>query len=217
MPQLTSTNHPRVLNQQPAPSHRYRDLDLASEHDEAETGRKHWLTVLTAGMGFFTDAYDLFTIGTVTVILTPIFRFNTGLRSTLRSRSRSALPPPCSDIDERGKWLDQEPTVGGHSQFSPGMLKELLVNIGASIDAGGGSFTMRANSTLRVIVRGQPVGSGDGQQNFDAPMLRTAVDLTAYGTGLTFGSSGTNVGDRAGMTRQFSLLVNGFGVGGTGG
>jgi hypothetical protein len=24
--------------------------------DEAEVGRKHWLTVLTSGMGFFTDA-----------------------------------------------------------------------------------------------------------------------------------------------------------------
>ena len=31
------------------------------------------------------------------------------------------------------------------------------------------------------------------------------------------GSSGTNVGDRAGMTCGFSLLVNGFGVGGEGG
>ena len=36
-----------------------------------ETGMSkfHWKTVLTAGMGFFTGAYDLFIIGTVTAIL----------------------------------------------------------------------------------------------------------------------------------------------------
>ncbi|MDA8282223.1 MAG: MFS transporter, partial [Actinomycetota bacterium] len=55
--------------------------------DEAAVGRKHWLTVLTAGMGFFTDAYDLFIIGTVTVILTPIFRLNTNQISLLNSIS----------------------------------------------------------------------------------------------------------------------------------
>lgn len=55
--------------------------------DEAEVGRKHWLTVLTAGMGFFTDAYDLFIIGTVTVILTPIFHLNTNQISLLNSIS----------------------------------------------------------------------------------------------------------------------------------
>ena len=51
--------------------------------DEAEVGRKHWLTVFTAGMGFFTDAYDLFIIGTVTVLLTPIFHLSTGQISLL--------------------------------------------------------------------------------------------------------------------------------------
>ncbi|HLG66233.1 MAG TPA: MFS transporter [Acidimicrobiales bacterium] len=55
--------------------------------DEAEVGRKHWLTVLTAGMGFFTDAYDLFIIGTVTVLLTPIFHLSTNQVSLLNSAS----------------------------------------------------------------------------------------------------------------------------------
>ena len=61
--------------------------DLYRPLDEAEVGRKYWLTVLTAGMGFFTDAYDLFIIGTVTVILTPIFRLNTNQISLLNSIS----------------------------------------------------------------------------------------------------------------------------------
>ena len=55
--------------------------------DEAKVGRKHWLTVFTSGMGFFTDAYDLFIIGTVTVLLTPIFHLNTNQISLLNSIS----------------------------------------------------------------------------------------------------------------------------------
>lgn len=55
--------------------------------DEAEVGAKHWLTVFTAGMGFFTDAYDLFIIGTVTVLLTPIFHLSTNQISLLNSAS----------------------------------------------------------------------------------------------------------------------------------
>ncbi|MCL5047490.1 MAG: MFS transporter [Firmicutes bacterium] len=55
--------------------------------DNSRTTRKHWTTVLVAGMGFFTDAYDLFIIGTVTVLLTPIFHLNTGQISLLNSAS----------------------------------------------------------------------------------------------------------------------------------
>ena len=55
--------------------------------DEASLNRKHWVTVLTAGMGFFTDAYDLFIIGTVTAILTPLWHLSTGQLSLLNSIS----------------------------------------------------------------------------------------------------------------------------------
>jgi MFS family permease len=55
--------------------------------DQAQVGRKHWLTVFTSGMGFFTDAYDLFIIGTVTVLLTPLFQLNTNEISLLNSIS----------------------------------------------------------------------------------------------------------------------------------
>jgi len=55
--------------------------------DEAPLSRKHWLTVLVSGMGFFTDAYDLFIIGTVTVLLTPIWHLSTNQISLLNSVS----------------------------------------------------------------------------------------------------------------------------------
>ena len=44
---------------------------------------------------------------------------------------------------DRDEWLDVVPTFGGHSQFPPGTLEELLAGIGSAIDAAGGSFTMR--------------------------------------------------------------------------
>lgn len=43
--------------------------------------------VLTAGLGFFTDAYDLFIIGTVTTILTPIWSLTTTQLMWLNSTS----------------------------------------------------------------------------------------------------------------------------------
>ncbi len=55
--------------------------------DDASLNRKHWTTVITAGMGFFTDAYDLFIIGTVTAILVPIWHLSTGQLSLLNSIS----------------------------------------------------------------------------------------------------------------------------------
>ncbi|PHQ79234.1 MAG: MFS transporter [Coxiella sp. (in: Bacteria)] len=43
------------------------------EQDESTVNKYHWRIVFTAGTGFFTDAYDLFIIGVVTAILTPLW------------------------------------------------------------------------------------------------------------------------------------------------
>ncbi len=45
--------------------------------DEQQLSRFHGRMVLTAGMGFFTDAYDLFVIGVVTAILAPLWGLTT--------------------------------------------------------------------------------------------------------------------------------------------
>jgi len=37
--------------------------------DEAKLGRLHWKIIFISGMGFFTDAYDLFIIGVVMALL----------------------------------------------------------------------------------------------------------------------------------------------------
>ena len=43
----------------------------------------------------------------------------------------------------KAEWLDQVPTFGGHSQFPHDRLERLLAGLGVTIDATGGSFTMR--------------------------------------------------------------------------
>jgi PHS family inorganic phosphate transporter-like MFS transporter len=44
-----------------------------SEMDNAKVSSKHWKIMLISGMGFFTDAYDLFIIGVVMSLLKPIW------------------------------------------------------------------------------------------------------------------------------------------------
>jgi hypothetical protein len=53
----------------------------------------------------------------------------------------------------RDKWLDQVPTFGGHSQFPPAKLQEILAGIGAAVDTVGGSFTMRYATIVVAAVR----------------------------------------------------------------
>lgn len=42
----------------------------------------------------------------------------------------------------RDEWLDQVPTIGGHSRIPPDELGDLLAGLGAVIDAVGGTFTV---------------------------------------------------------------------------
>ncbi|MHB1516914.1 MAG: MFS transporter [Acidimicrobiales bacterium] len=100
--------------------------------DEAETNKKHWLTVVTAGMGFFTDAYDLFIIGTVTVILTPIFHLSTNQISLLNSISLLASVVGALTF---GKLMDR---LGRKRMYG---LEILILAIGAVLSAFSWNFT----------------------------------------------------------------------------
>ena len=57
------------------------------EQDDAKINRYHWRIVLTAGTGFFTDAYDLFIIGVVTALLSPIWHLTVHQKSVLNGAS----------------------------------------------------------------------------------------------------------------------------------
>jgi SAM-dependent methyltransferase len=53
----------------------------------------------------------------------------------------------------RDEWLEQVPTFGGHSQFPPGKLAELLDGLAAAIDAAGGSFPMHYTAMVVTALR----------------------------------------------------------------
>lgn len=55
--------------------------------DEQKLNRFHWRMVITAGMGFFTDAYDLFIIGVVTALLTSLWHLTATQISLLNGAS----------------------------------------------------------------------------------------------------------------------------------
>jgi PHS family inorganic phosphate transporter-like MFS transporter len=58
---------------------------LLREMDEADTGREHWKILLTSGMGFFTDAYDLFIIGFALSLIKDEWPINAFQKATVAS------------------------------------------------------------------------------------------------------------------------------------
>ncbi len=59
--------------------------DALKQLDESPMSGFHFKTVITAGMGFFTDAYDLFVIGVVSSILVQVWKINSLQVSLLSS------------------------------------------------------------------------------------------------------------------------------------
>lgn len=50
--------------------------EILARLDESKLSRFHWKAMITSGMGFFTDAYDLFIIGVVNSLLIPLWSLN---------------------------------------------------------------------------------------------------------------------------------------------
>jgi SAM-dependent methyltransferase len=57
----------------------------------------------------------------------------------------------------REEWLALIPTLGGHGEFPPAVLAELLTGLGTAIDTAGGTFVMRYAT---VAVTAVVVGAG---------------------------------------------------------
>lgn len=58
------------------PSRSLHTVSDFSEMDEAQISAHHWKIMFISGMGFFTDAYDLFIIGVVITLLKPLWHVN---------------------------------------------------------------------------------------------------------------------------------------------
>ena len=62
-----------------------RSRELIAELDEASLSRFHLRAVLVSGMGFFTDAYDLFVIGIASTLITKEWNLSSGQLALLNS------------------------------------------------------------------------------------------------------------------------------------
>jgi MFS transporter, PHS family, inorganic phosphate transporter len=62
-----------------------RARDLIAELDEASLSKFHLRAVLASGMGFFTDAYDLFVIGIASALITKDWSLSSGRLALLNS------------------------------------------------------------------------------------------------------------------------------------
>jgi MFS transporter, PHS family, inorganic phosphate transporter len=62
-----------------------RARDLIAELDEASLGRSHLRAVVASGMGFFTDAYDLFVIGVASALIAKDWNLSPGHLALLNS------------------------------------------------------------------------------------------------------------------------------------
>jgi len=62
-----------------------RPKDLITALDEASLSRFHLRAVLVSGMGFFTDAYDLFVIGIASALITKDWNLGSGRLALLNS------------------------------------------------------------------------------------------------------------------------------------
>jgi PHS family inorganic phosphate transporter-like MFS transporter len=67
-----------------------RPVDLLAALDEAKLSRFHLRTVLVSGMGFFTDAYDLFVIGVASTLIKQEWNLSSGRLALLNAAMLAA-------------------------------------------------------------------------------------------------------------------------------
>jgi len=81
-----------------------RTNDLVTALDEARLSRFHLRAVLASGMGFFTDAYDLFVIGIASTLITRDWNLSSGRLAILNS---TMLAAACVGAFVFGRYADK--------------------------------------------------------------------------------------------------------------
>jgi MFS transporter, PHS family, inorganic phosphate transporter len=80
-----------------------RSKDLIAALDEASLNRSHLRAVVASGMGFFTDAYDLFVIGIASTLITKDWNLSSGKLALLNS---TMLGAACLGAWVFGRYAD---------------------------------------------------------------------------------------------------------------
>jgi MFS transporter, PHS family, inorganic phosphate transporter len=105
--------------------------DLAAALDEASLSRFHLRAVVASGMGFFTDAYDLFVIGIASTLITKDWHLSPGHLAVLNS---TMLAAACLGALAFGRYAD---VVGRKRVY---WLVAVIMIAGALGSALSGSF-----------------------------------------------------------------------------
>lgn len=90
--------------------------DVLAALDDSALSGFHWKAMITSGMGFFTDAYDLFIIGVALAVLTPLWHLNALQISLIGSTS---LVAAAFGSVLFGRLAD---TIGRHSIYGATLL-----------------------------------------------------------------------------------------------
>src|SRR5437762_7521394 len=84
--------------------------DLVTALDEASLSRFHLRAVVASGVGFFTDAYDLFVIGIASALITKDWHLSPGQLAVLNSTMLAAASLGAlvfgSDADRKSRRLN---------------------------------------------------------------------------------------------------------------
>lgn len=109
------------------------DEQLSIEYVEEQPLQKfHWKIVFTAGMGFFTDAYDLFIIGIVTALLIPVWHLSTLQLAVLNGAALMSAAVGAISFGYLSDHFGRKKIYG---------LEVLILIIGAILSACAFSFT----------------------------------------------------------------------------
>ncbi|OBA58066.1 hypothetical protein A5647_21995 [Mycobacterium sp. 1100029.7] len=119
---------------------------IRGQLDEAPVSRFHLKAAVTAGMGFFTDSYDLNVIGTVILLVQPEFRLSAGQVGALTSSTLLAVAVGAFLFGRLGDLLGRRRVYG---------LEAVLMIVGALASAFAPNF---AGLLIARIVLGIGIG-----------------------------------------------------------
>lgn len=121
--------------------------------DDAPVSRFHLKAAVTAGMGFFTDSYDLNVIGTVTLLVKPEFHLSAGQVAALTSSTLLAVAVGAFLFGRLGDLLGRRRVYG---------LEAVLMIVGALASAVAPTFTglLVARVVLGIGIGGDYPASG---------------------------------------------------------
>jgi MFS transporter, PHS family, inorganic phosphate transporter len=123
------------------------DAGVRARLDDAPVSRFHLKAAVTAGMGFFTDSYDLNVIGTVILLVKPQFHLSAGQVAALTSSTLLAVAVGAFLFGRLGDLLGRRRVYGLEavlmiigalaSAFAPNFIGLLIARIVLGIGIGG--------------------------------------------------------------------------------